>query len=99
MADLPLCADTVDDASIEVVEMRRFDGNDYFLNLRLTPEAGRKFAEMTAAMVGEELPIMLAGEVLISPRVNEPILGGTLQISGGKEELERALEALDEACR
>lgn len=47
-------------------------------------EAGtRKFAQLTAANVGNPLAIVLDGKVLSAPIVNEPITGGQAQISGG----------------
>jgi len=47
-------------------------------------EAGaRKFALLTQANVGKPLAIVLDGKVLSAPVINEPILGGHAQISGG----------------
>ena len=43
----------------------------------------RKFALLTQANVGNPLAIVLDGKVLSAPIINEPILGGNAQISGG----------------
>ena len=46
-------------------------------------EAGRKdFARATGKMLGKRLAIVLDGKVLTAPVINEPILGGSLLISG-----------------
>ena len=42
----------------------------------------RQFADMTRDNVGRRFAIVLDGQVLSDPRINEPILGGTGQISG-----------------
>lgn len=42
----------------------------------------RQFGEMTRDNVGHRFAIVLDGQVLSDPRINEPIMGGTGQISG-----------------
>lgn len=50
----------------------------------LFDDAGaRKFALLTQANIGKPLAIVLDGKVLSAPVINEPILGGSAQISGG----------------
>jgi preprotein translocase subunit SecD len=45
--------------------------------------AGRaKLAKVTRANVGKEMPLMIDSRVLIKPIVREPLLAGTLQITG-----------------
>lgn len=38
---------------------------------------------MTSANIGQQIAIVIDGEVVSAPIVNEPILGGSVQISGG----------------
>ncbi|MEZ5710656.1 MAG: protein translocase subunit SecD [Blastomonas sp.] len=46
-------------------------------------EGGARFARLTQQNVDRPFAIILDGEVLSAPNINEPILGGTAQISGG----------------
>lgn len=99
VGNLPLCSQTILSAAISHNDVSRFDGPDYFLDVKLSREAGGKFAEITREMVGKELPVLLDGKVLLSPMIQEQILGGMLQLSAGKGELERALQVMNEPCR
>ena len=47
-----------------------------------TSEGGAKFATLTTQNVNKPFAIILDGKVLSAPNINEPILGGTAQISG-----------------
>lgn len=51
--------------------------------LTFTSEGSKKFAEITEATAGKRLAIALDNTVIEAPTVNEPILGGSAQISGG----------------
>ena len=53
--------------------------------LQFNDEGAKKFGELTAANVGKQIAILLDGEVLTAPRVNEPITGGNAQITGSKD--------------
>ena len=44
---------------------------------------GRRFAQATQANVGKPFAIIVDGQVISAPNINEPILGGRGQISGG----------------
>jgi preprotein translocase subunit SecD len=48
----------------------------------LSPAGRDKLAKVTRANVGKELPVLVGSKVLTRPIVREPILGGTVQISG-----------------
>ena len=48
----------------------------------LSPAGGTKLAKVTQANVGKSLPMLIGNRVLTKPVVTEPIVGGTLQISG-----------------
>jgi preprotein translocase subunit SecD len=52
------------------------------VNFRFDVAGARKFGEVTAANVGRPFAIVLDNEVITAPRINEPITGGSGQISG-----------------
>ncbi len=52
------------------------------VNITFDTEGGAKFARLTQNNVGRPFAIILDGEVLSAPNINEPILGGSAQISG-----------------
>ncbi len=45
-------------------------------------QGGAKFAKLTTENVNRQFAIILDGKVLSAPNINEPIMGGTAQISG-----------------
>lgn len=52
------------------------------VNLTMTADGGEKWGQMTASNVGKFVAITMDSVVYSSPRVNEPIMGGSTQISG-----------------
>ena len=56
--------------------------NQPVVNIRFDSQGGRRFARTTQENVGKPFAIILDGKVLSAPRINEPILGGSAQISG-----------------
>jgi SecD/SecF fusion protein len=52
------------------------------VNFTFTPDAGKRFGEITSANVGRTFAIVLDDEILSMPRIISPILGGSGQISG-----------------
>lgn len=56
--------------------------NQYVVNLTLTDEGAQIFYEVTAANVGNYLPIIYDEEMISCPVVNEAISGGQAVISG-----------------
>jgi preprotein translocase subunit SecD len=50
-------------------------------------------ADWTAARFGQEIPVLLCGEVLMRPRLMEAIRGGELMISSDSPATARALAA------
>ncbi|MCL5781414.1 MAG: protein translocase subunit SecD [Bacillota bacterium] len=52
------------------------------VDLEFNKEGARKFAEVTSANVGRNIAILLDGQVLQNPRVEEPITGGKARITG-----------------
>lgn len=56
--------------------------NAAIVNIRFNGSGGRKFGEVTSQNVNRPFAIILDGKVLSAPNINEPILGGSAQISG-----------------
>ncbi len=56
--------------------------NEPVVNITFNTEGGAKFAKLTTQNVGKPFAIILDGKVLSAPNINEPILGGSAQISG-----------------
>lgn len=61
------------------------------VGLEFSSEGGKKFAQLTAQNIGKPISILLDGEVLTAPMVQEAITGGRAQITGSRsvEEAER----------
>ena len=52
------------------------------INIKFNTAGARRFARTTQENVGKPFAIILDDKVLSAPNINEPILGGTAQISG-----------------
>lgn len=52
------------------------------ISLTFSDEGAKKFAEITERLVGQPLAIVIDGNILQTPVVNEKIIGGQAQISG-----------------
>lgn len=52
------------------------------VSIRFNSIGGRKFGKVTSENVNRPFAIILDGQVLSAPNINEPILGGSAQISG-----------------
>lgn len=59
-------------------------GSGAVVGLEFSPEGGKKFAELTSRNIGKQIAIVLDGEVLTAPVVQEAITGGRAQISGSR---------------
>lgn len=72
-------------------------GKEWHINFVLTPKGGKKFAKLTAEMVGDPLGIFFDGELVSSPVVNTAITGGEGYISGNfsKEEAQNMVNLLN----
>ncbi|MDP4574833.1 protein translocase subunit SecD [Qipengyuania sp. G39] len=57
--------------------------NEPVVTIQFDSDGGRRFAKLTTENVGKPFAIILDGQVLSAPNINEPIRGGTAQISGG----------------
>jgi len=56
--------------------------NEPVVNIRFNGAGGKKFGRVTSENVNRPFAIILDGTVLSAPNINEPILGGSAQISG-----------------
>ena len=54
------------------------------VGLEFTDEAAEKFFELTSLHVNQQIAILLDGQVLTAPTVNEPIKGGKAVITGNR---------------
>ena len=57
--------------------------NAAIVQIQFDPQGGERFARLTSQNVNRPFAIILDGEVISAPNINEPILGGTATISGG----------------
>ncbi len=75
--EVPLTGDTIDGA---------FPSFDQFgkpqISLRFNSEGAKIFASLTRGMVGEQLAIVLGGEVYMAPNIKEAITSGECSIEG-----------------
>jgi len=78
------------DAGVRAAEVRSGAGGTE-LYLALDEAASERLARVTADLLGGTVAMALDGEVVVAPRVLEPITGGELVVSGGFSgaELER----------
>ena len=56
--------------------------NEAAVSITFDSEGGAKFAKLTTENVGKPFAIILDDKVISAPNINEPILGGTAQITG-----------------
>ncbi|BCH10290.1 hypothetical protein MesoLj131c_45480 [Mesorhizobium sp. 131-3-5] len=66
------------------------------LNLKMTPDSTKAFADFTRANVGKVVDLSVDGAVVASPRLVGPILGGEVMLSGSfaPGELQRLAERI-----
>mgnify|MGYP006274352535 CR=1 FL=1 len=58
------------------------DDNSPAVNFRLTGAGQQRFAQVTQEYTGRRFAIVLDERVMSAPRINEPIYGGNVQITG-----------------
>ncbi|RVU02333.1 protein translocase subunit SecD [Novosphingobium umbonatum] len=56
--------------------------NDAVVSITFDSQGSEQFARLTKENVGKPFAIVLDGKVLSAPNINEPIMGGSAQISG-----------------
>jgi len=57
--------------------------NEPVVSITFDAQGGARFARLTSENVNKPFAIILDGQALSAPNINEPIYGGTAQISGG----------------
>jgi preprotein translocase subunit SecD len=58
-------------------------GGNYVVDITFDSQGSRKFGQVTTRYVNKRFAMVLDGKILSAPNINEPILGGRAQISGG----------------
>jgi len=58
------------------------------INIQFDEEGGKQLAETTRRHVGEAMAIVLDDVIVMSPFINEPIVGASMQLHGGFDEQE-----------
>lgn len=65
-------------------------GGGYAVHMTFTIDGAAKFGELTKKYVGQSIGIYLDDRLLTAPKVNEPIMNGIAEISGGYSTMEEA---------
>lgn len=65
-----------------LIQQDNMQNKEYVVSLTLTDEGATKFAEATAANLGQQIPIVFDGEVISAPVVQSTITGGQASITG-----------------
>lgn len=75
----------------------RNDFGQRMISLRFNSKGQERFADITTKNVHKPLAIVLDGEMYCAPNINEPITGGSAQISGrfSEEECKNISDALE----
>lgn len=78
------------------VQQDSMKNKEWVVQLTLTDEGSKAFADATSANVGKQIAIVYDGEVISSPRVNEAITDGRAVISGmaGQSEAEKLASSI-----
>lgn len=66
----------------EDVRAEQGEHGGWVVQIELSPDDAREFGEWTTAHVGDQLAIVVDGEIVTAPTVQSPITGGTVQIAG-----------------
>lgn len=79
-APLILKGDTLKPTAEMAIDPNR---GEPYVSFEFEPRGAKAFGEFTTDNVGEILAVVLDGEIISAPVINEPITGGEGQISGG----------------
>lgn len=66
------------------------DSSYYMILFRLTPAGAERFGDLTRTNVGKAMAILWGDRVVSDPNINEPIYGGSGQITGDFDEEQSA---------
>ncbi|MHA3770503.1 SecDF P1 head subdomain-containing protein [Verrucomicrobiota bacterium sgz303538] len=78
----------LDSSALKSVKVVLDGNNKPQLLITFTDSGAKRFGEITKAHIGKRLGILLAGKLHSTPVVNEPIMGGSVEISGNFTEEE-----------
>lgn len=76
---------TEDVARTTLFESEQGDEAPVSIRVHLSPEAGARFERATAAWVGRRMAIVVDDEVLSAPVVRDPIRGGEIALTFGRD--------------
>lgn len=90
----------LNDKYIKKAEISTDQNGQWVVAFEFNETGANKFAELTKELTGKQLGIFYVDELISAPRVNEQILGGKAQISGGSggfeyEEAKRMVNILN----
>jgi preprotein translocase subunit SecD len=57
--------------------------NEPIITFRMTPASAKLFAELTSKNIGRRLELRIDGKTVMAPVIREPVMGGSMQVSGG----------------
>jgi preprotein translocase subunit SecD len=57
--------------------------NEPVISLKMSEKSAQSFAQLTQENIGRLMQLRVDGKVIMSPVIREPILHGSLQITGG----------------
>ncbi|NNE81677.1 MAG: hypothetical protein HKN18_15530 [Silicimonas sp.] len=77
---------------VEISAARDYNGNDV-VEFLFAPKDAAALHDLTKTLLGQQLDVVVCGEVLIRPTIMEPIAGGRGQISMPDQEAAQALAA------
>ncbi len=76
-ADVAMTGDSIADAMVDFDQARQ-----PYISMKFNADGTKTFGKLTKDNVNRRLAILLDGNVLSAPNINEPILGGNAQITG-----------------
>ena len=83
-------------ADVQTIQRSGNFSDDHSLTIRLTPDGAKKLAAATTPATGQQLAVVINGQVIAIPRVMSPLTGGAFVISGSeiRKHREEIFEAL-----
>lgn len=75
----------IDIKDIKTINIFTDEDKNFYVNIVFTEKGKIKLAKITKDCIGKPLGIFFNGELFTAPIINEPILNGEAQISGGEE--------------
>jgi preprotein translocase subunit SecD len=57
--------------------------NEPIITIKMTSASAKLFAELTSKNIGRRLELRIDGKTVMAPVIREPVMGGSMQVSGG----------------